>query len=178
MVSHLKECSIPKKYHKDTSSLREAINIFVEWNYAYNGFREQSDKDLYSHIVETIYSLMTKDTTHFRDKSISFSAAFDSINRKIQTHGELYSWIVMAMTEWKSVVSRTNIKNVNAYMTICIWNWLSSSELEVKNNSENYASSYQNTVCNTKVTNTSYDTQAFTGMQQDDYLAYLQRNMP
>lgn len=140
MVIYLKECSIPSEYHKDKTSLRKALNIFVQWNYAYNGFKEQKDKELYSHIVETIFSFLIKDTTRFKERNISYTYAFDCLNKKIHTHGELYSWIVLAMDEWKSVVSRTNIKNVTAYMKMCVWNWLESSELEVKNNADSYIS--------------------------------------
>lgn len=138
MVNHLKCCNIPEEYHQDTKSLEAALRIFVQWNYAYNGFKKQSDKELYSHIVQNIFSFLSDDITYFKDRNVTYSVAFEKINRKIHAHGELYSWIVMAMDEWKTVISKTKIKNPAAYLKMCIWNWLSSDELEFKSNVTEY----------------------------------------
>ena len=181
MVNNLKECQIPKEYRKDKKALKSALDIFVQWNYAYNGFKEQSDKDLYKLIVDTLFGFMCSENTKFKNETVSYSAVYDSVNRKIHEHGELHSWLVMAMSEWNTVKAKVDIKNPTAYMKMCIWNWLNSDELEMKENYENAAFSDSKKTDNAEKSNStntgsgsySYNTAPFSN--ENEYIAFLER---
>ncbi len=150
-VDILKRCQIPEHYSSNKEALKTALEFFTEYDYAYNGFLNQSDRILYKQIVDCINDIS--------------SNTVNAINKKIQLHGELYSWIIMVMDEWKAIVSKNKISKPIPYMRKCISNWLNSTELEFKASSDEYA-----TVQQTEKEDTSF--------LSSDYLNMLMNSTP
>jgi hypothetical protein len=120
----LKNCKIPVSYSSNKAALRTAIEFFTQYDYAYNGFVNKSDKLLFNQLVDCICDLSEN------------HSILNAVNKKIQLHGDLYSWVVLVMDEWKDVTSKTKIRSITPYMKKCLIDWLNSTEIEIKDCSE------------------------------------------
>ncbi len=160
----LKKCIIPSAYHNDKNTLMRVLKFIFQWDYVYNGFRKQEDKDLFELIFNQIYEFLAREKSFFKNP-IKYTAFFEALNRKLCKQGDMYAWITLVMDEWRKVLEKQQPKNITAYMRSCIWNWLSTDELE--NNEKALANSYSANFTHSSISKNNNPTPTVTTIEEE-----------